>query len=295
MSRSTVFLKEMGLGPVWSLRQAAPSEPEIPESAPAHSVTEVAPLVQLAQRDARPLPPNELAEEAFVDDFAADAPPPFFDDVPWEDDAQAKPKMDVSGMDWEQLEATILKCTACGLCRGRTQAVPGIGDRQATWLFIGEGPGFSEDQQGEPFVGPSGKLLDNMLLAMQLRRGENAYIANIVKCRPTDDNGRDRPPTLEEAAACRPFLDRQIALIQPEIIVALGKTAAMMLLNTDPQVSLATMRGKAHVYVTPDGREIPLVATYHPAYLLRQLSDKQKAWADLCLAMSVQAGRATDG
>ncbi|MEA5097518.1 MAG: uracil-DNA glycosylase, partial [Burkholderiaceae bacterium] len=184
----------------------------------------------------------------------------------------------------------ILKCSACSLCRGRKQAVPGVGDHNAAWLFVGEGPGFVEDQQGEPFVGPSGKLLDNMLLAMGLKRGENAYIANIVKCRPTDGNGRDRPPTFDEAAACRPFLDRQIALIRPEIIVALGKTAAMMLLGSDPQVSLATMRGKAHVYVRPDGQEIPLIATYHPAYLLRQLPDKKKAWADLCLAMQAKAG-----
>jgi DNA polymerase len=188
-------------------------------------------------------------------------------------------------MGWDELDATIRQCEACGLCRGRTNAVPGVGDRKADWLFIGEGPGYYEDQQGEPFVGASGKLLDNMLLAIGLQRGDRAYIANIVKCRASDNAGKDRPPTAAEAAACYPYLERQITLIQPKIIVAIGRISATTLLGTDSQTPLAVLRGKQHLYRTSDGRTIPLVATYHPAYLLRQLSEKRKAWSDLCLAM----------
>jgi DNA polymerase len=138
--------------------------------------------------------------------------------------------------------------------------------------------------QGEPFVGPAGKLLDNMLLAIGLKRGENAYIANIVKCRPIGADGRDRPPSPDEAAACMPYLQRQIALIQPAIIVALGKTAALSLLGLDQDTPVAQLRGKVHRFAG-----LPLVVTYHPAYLLRKLTDKGKTWSDLCLAMSTYA------
>jgi DNA polymerase len=138
---------------------------------------------------------------------------------------------DFSALDWDELEATIRDCARCGLCRGRTHAVPGIGDRHASWLFVGEGPGRNEDLEGEPFVGPAGKLLDNMLKAMQLARGVDTYIANIVKCRPVDADGRDRPPVQNEVAACRPYLERQIDLIKPTVIIALGKTAAVSLLG----------------------------------------------------------------
>ena len=148
-----------------------------------------------------------------------------------------------------------------------------MGNESAPWLFVGEGPGADEDEQGEPFVGQAGKLLDNMLAAIGIRRGREAYIANVVKCRPPGN----RTPTLEEAAACAPYLDRQIALIRPRLIVALGKTATTRLLNTE--ASLASLRGKVHRY-----RDIPLVVTYHPAYLLRSLPEKAKAWEDLLLA-----------
>ena len=187
-------------------------------------------------------------------------------------------------MDWATLKAAVAGCTKCGLCHGRTQTVFGVGDEKAKWLFVGEGPGRNEDLRGEPFVGQAGKLLDNMLLAMGLKRGENAYIANIVKCRPTDSTGRDRPPTPEETAACLPYLERQIALIQPKVIVALGKTAALSLLALDPETPVSKLRGTVHRYA---GR--PLVVTYHPAYLLRNMADKKKAWADLCLAMAAYA------
>ena len=192
----------------------------------------------------------------------------------------------VKGMDWVMLEASIRDCNRCGLCQGRTHAVPGVGDRKARWLFVGEGPGRQEDAQGEPFVGPAGKLLDNMLRALGLARGTNTYIANVVKCRPVGPDGRDRPPTMDEVTACLPYLVRQIDLIQPDVIVALGKTAAVSLLNLSADTSLTSLRGKIHHHA-----ERPLIVTYHPAYLLRQPADKAKSWQDLCLAMSVLNGR----
>ena len=181
--------------------------------------------------------------------------------------------IDVSSLDWAALRAAVTACTACGLCKQRKQAVFGVGNEAAPWLFVGEGPGADEDEQGEPFVGQAGKLLDSMLAAVGLKRGREAYIANVVKCRPPGN----RTPTPEEAAACAPFLDRQIDLIAPKLIVALGKTAAMRLLQTE--ASLGSLRGQVHRY-----RGTPLVVTYHPAYLLRNLPDKSKAWEDLLFA-----------
>jgi DNA polymerase len=153
-------------------------------------------------------------------------------------------------------------------------------------LFVGEGPGRSEDLEGEPFVGPAGKLLDNMLKAMQLARGVDTYIANIVKCRPVDADGSDRPPVQNEVAACRPFLERQIDLIKPTVIVVLGKTAATSLLGLNEETSLASLRGEPHSY-----QGIPVVVTYHPAYLLLKPEDKAKSWRDLRLAQSLHDER----
>ena len=153
------------------------------------------------------------------------------------------------------------------------RSVPGVGDPNAEWLFVGEGPGAEEDAKGEPFVGQAGKLLDNMLAALGMARGANVYIANVVKCRPPGN----RTPEPAEAAACLPYLDRQVALIRPRIIVALGKSAATTLLDVD--ATIGSLRGRVHDY-----GGIPLVVTYHPAYLLRNLPDKAKAWEDLLLA-----------
>jgi uracil-DNA glycosylase family 4 len=150
----------------------------------------------------------------------------------------------------------------------------GVGDEKADWLFVGEGPGADEDVQGEPFVGQAGKLLDNMLMAIKLKRGKNVYIANVVKCRPPDN----RNPAADEIAQCLPYLERQIALIQPKLIVALGKTAANALLGKD--ATIGSLRGTLHDY-----HGIPLIVTYHPAYLLRSPTEKAKAWQDLCFAL----------
>ena len=179
----------------------------------------------------------------------------------------------IATMDWAALRAETATCSACGLCKQRKQAVFGVGVESAAWLFVGEGPGAEEDEQGEPFVGQAGKLLDAMLAAVGLQRGREVYIANVVKCRPPGN----RTPTLDEAAACAPLLDRQIDLIQPKLIVALGKTAVIRLTGSD--ASMAAMRGAVHRY-----RDIPVVATYHPAYLLRSLTEKLKGWEDMLLA-----------
>lgn len=188
-------------------------------------------------------------------------------------EAPAPAAVDVSALDWDGLRDTVAACRRCGLCAQRRQAVLGVGGVRAPWLFVGEGPGADEDAQGEPFVGQAGKLLDSMLSAIGLERGEAVYIANVVKCRPPGN----RTPTHDEAQACAPFLDRQIALIQPKLIVALGKTAATRLLGTE--ASLASLRGKVHRY-----GDVPVIVTYHPAYLLRSLPEKAKAWEDLLFA-----------
>lgn len=190
----------------------------------------------------------------------------------------------IAALDWTGLTAETAGCHACGLCKQREQAVFGVGAESATWLFVGEGPGAEEDHVGEPFVGQAGKLLDAMLAAVGLQRGQNVYIANVVKCRPPGN----RTPTLDEAAACAPLLDRQIDLIQPKIIVALGKTAVMRLTGSD--ASMASMRGNVHRY-----RGIAVVATYHPAYLLRSLTEKLKGWEDMLLARNALAKQGADG
>jgi uracil-DNA glycosylase len=182
----------------------------------------------------------------------------------------------VDAMDWDALAAAVAECRACRLCEGRTNTVFGVGDLQADWMVIGEAPGENEDLQGEPFVGQAGKLLDNMLAALGVGRRKGAYIANVLKCRPPGN----RNPLPEEIAQCEPFLRRQVELLQPKIILAMGRFAVHTLLQTTEPVG--KLRGRVHRY-----HGVPLVVTYHPAYLLRNLPDKAKAWSDLCLAQSV--------
>ena len=180
---------------------------------------------------------------------------------------------DIALMDWTQLKAKVAGCTDCKLRAGCTQTVFGVGDEKAPWLLVGEAPGAEEDRLGEPFVGQAGKLLDNMLAAIALERGTNVYIANVLKCRPPGN----RNPEADEVAKCAPHLRRQIELIQPRVILAMGRFAAQTLLGTE--ATIASLRGKVHQYMG-----VPLIVTYHPAYLLRNLPDKSKAWADLLLA-----------
>lgn len=239
------MLKEMGLWPVWRLREAATAPAAIrPEPAAQEPVVK----------------PRAAAPTGIVVEARPVAG----------DDRRAR----IMRMNWDEIKACVAACTDCPLHAKRTKTVFGVGDENADWLFVGEGPGADEDAQGEPFVGQAGKLLDNMLAAIKLKRGHNVFIANVIKCRPPGN----RSPAPEEALACEPYLHRQIELIRPQLIVALGKVAAVNLLARE--ASIASLRGKLHRY-----RGIPLIVTYHPAYLLRNLPDKAKAWVDLCFAV----------
>jgi DNA polymerase len=243
------ILKELGLTPVWRLRTPAESSHE-PGAAPVVAAIAPAPV-------AEPITVRGLPKV-----------PPL--------DARAT---QIATLEWPQLKESVAGCVACPLHKGRNKTVFGVGDEEADWLFVGEGPGAEEDAKGEPFVGQAGRLLDNMLAAISLKRGRNVYIANVVKCRPPGN----RNPEPGEAAQCEPYLHRQIALIKPKLIVALGKVAAVNLLKRDAAV--ASMRGKIHQY-----QGIPLIVTYHPAYLLRSLPEKAKAWVDLCFAVETMQG-----
>ncbi len=193
----------------------------------------------------------------------------------------------IAGMDWDELERAVAACSACELHRTRTQTVFGVGHRAAEWMLVGEAPGAEEDARGEPFVGQAGRLLDNMLAAVGLSRAgatpQSVYIANVLKCRPPGN----RNPEPDEVRECDPFLKRQIELVNPKLILVMGRFAAQSLLGTD--ASIASLRGKVH-HIEVAGRRLPVVVTYHPAYLLRNLADKAKSWADLCLARDVAAG-----
>jgi DNA polymerase len=231
--------------------------------------------------------------------------------------AAAAPPVEPGALGWEALQEAVAACTACSLCRTRKQTVFAAGSRAARWMFIGEAPGAEEDARGEPFVGQAGRLLDNMLAAIGLGRAPGAaapagadgaanpaanpaadamadagteavYIANVLKCRPPGN----RNPLPNEVADCKPFLLRQIELLQPRIIVLLGKFPVQALLATD--ATIASLRGRVHE-LTLGARRYPVIVTYHPAYLLRTLGDKAKAWDDLCLARATYERLAPPG
>jgi uracil-DNA glycosylase len=196
------------------------------------------------------------------------------------DDGPADPSARASRiavLDLPDLRDAVAACEACGLCTTRTQTVFGVGAEHPECLVVGEAPGAEEDASGEPFVGKAGRLLDAMLAAIGLARARNVFIANVLKCRPPGN----RDPSSTEIAQCRPFLERQIALLAPPMILVVGRIASLALLQTE--ASMASLRGREH-RITIAGREIPVIATYHPAYLLRSPEEKSKAWADLCLA-----------
>jgi uracil-DNA glycosylase len=184
-----------------------------------------------------------------------------------------------AGVDWPELRARVAACTRCALCNTRTQTVFGVGSQTADWLIVGEAPGAEEDRQGEPFVGRAGQLLNSMLRAIGLTR-EQVYIANVLKCRPPGN----RDPSAGEAAECLPYLEQQIALLKPKIMLAVGRIASQNLLRTE--VTLGRLRQQVHRFGLS---QVPLVVTYHPAYLLRTPADKRKAWEDLKFAREVCA------
>jgi len=241
------MLVEMGISPIWVTRDTVPpadertasplpAEPEPPAARGGASTPSIVPVV-----------------------------PTVAEAVPARADGKAK--VEVGNLDWPALARQVAECRACALCEQRKQAVLGVGDTNPDWLFIGEGPGSEEDAKGEPFVGQAGKLLDNMLAALDIARGNRVYIANAVKCRPPGN----RTPEAAEIAACWPYLERQIALLKPKVIVK----------------PLGGMRGKPYEFAG-----IPVVVTYHPAYLLRNLPDKAKAWEDLLFARRILRERA---
>jgi len=242
--------------------------------APPEPAGEVAPL-----EEATPAPAGPELVSPPAADGAGDSSAPATRTMEAEPAAAGGESPAVERLDWDALAARVAGCTACELHQGRTQTVFGVGARQAQWMIIGEAPGAEEDRQGEPFVGRAGQLLNNMLLAVGLKR-EQVYIANILKCRPP--NNRDPRP--EEVACCEPYLARQVALLQPRIVLAVGRIAAQNLLKTDS--SLARLRGQVFHY---GEAQVPVVVTYHPAYLLRSPREKRKAWEDLQFAMRLYA------
>ena len=247
-SRRDLILEEIGLTPLWRLKAR--------DGAGRNSgnLDRTAPVAAVAATVAKP-----AAAESAID----------------ADDRAGR----IARMEWAELKASVAACTVCGLRKTCTQTVFGVGDERANWLLVGEAPGADEDARGEPFVGQAGRLLDSMLAGIALKRGENVYIANVLKCRPPGN----RNPEHAEVAQCSPFLARQVELIRPKLILAMGRFACQTLLATD--ASIGSLRGRTHRY-----QGVPLVVTYHPAYLLRSLPDKAKAWEDLCFARSAMAG-----
>ncbi|UJW83766.1 uracil-DNA glycosylase [Hydrogenophaga sp. SL48] len=272
-ARQRAMLAEMGVK-VWAPRAVAPE-----------ASVEAAPV---AGPDAAPPAPARPPVAAVAAPVRAPVAPPVVPApaaAPVVAPAERQRPADVAAMDWATLQSTVAGCEACGLCKSRRNTVFGVGDRQADWMIVGEAPGENEDLQGEPFVGAAGQLLDNMLRAVgRGRSGEGAqgaYIANVLKCRPP----ANRNPQPAEVAQCEPYLARQVALVRPKIIVAMGRFAVQSLLRTDEPIG--RLRGRVHRY-----EGVSVIVTYHPAYLLRTPADKAKAWADLCLAMETAQGAA---
>ena len=295
--RQRAMLAEMGIK-LW-----APSAPRAVEVAPEKEAARAGETSAGAEFDSKPTPATSLQPPAAAPFVrppvrAIAAPLPTAPAAPAPTALGPRPE-GVADMDWPQLEATVAACRACGLCAGRTQTVFGVGARSADWMVIGEAPGENEDRQGQPFVGQAGKLLDAMLAAIGLSRQvedtpesvaasahpagaegqkvlkRGVYIANVLKCRPPGN----RNPQPDEIAQCEPYLRRQVALVQPKVILAMGRFAVQSLLQTTEPIG--RLRGRVHQY-----QGVPVIVTYHPAYLLRALPEKAKAWQDLCLAMA---------
>lgn len=269
-ARQRAMLAEIGVK-VWAPRAvtAAPPQPSPVQAAVEVAVgAAVKPVVAPATPAAQVAPatpaPAAVAAKAPIAPVAALSP--------------SGPRAEVAGLDWAALREAVARCRACGLCETRRNTVFGVGDVQADWMIVGEAPGENEDREGEPFVGAAGQLLDAMLRACGRSRTaegpQSVFIANVLKCRPP----ANRNPAPEEVAKCEPFLARQVALVKPRLIVAMGRFAVQALLKTTEPIG--RLRGQVHHY-----EGVPVIVTYHPAYLLRNPIDKAKAWADLCLAM----------
>ena len=283
MNRSAVFLDEMGVGPLWRLRQgAAPGAVDAvavaaPEAEAVEAVTAV--VTEVVAEVQAEIPVAVAATPA-----AAAEP----DDTAWFDDAPAPPPArqlsdaDIATLDWEGLTAAVAKCARCDLCKTRKGVVMGRGDRQGAWLMLASSPSRWEEREGRALPGEQGKLLDNMLKAIDLEAGRDVYITHLLKCRPLDEAGQERLPTESESAACRPYFERELALLQPRTIVTLGSMAAAGINPGEKPV-----RGKVRQLGSAS-----VVATFHPEQLLQDETGKAKAraWADLCLAKSTHGG-----
>ena len=271
MNRRALILEELQLTPVWVRRELLPEQEEAaPVAVPVVDLTP-----NLEPQSPHPLPAvARTANKVMAPLIALETPrvqSVIAEPKSIEQSAEHDTRMQRIGhMDWAALQVAVSECTACALCQTRQQAVLGTGHLHADLVVIGEAPGEDEDRQGEPFVGRAGKLLDNMLASIGEKRGERVYIANVLKCRPPNN----RNPLPNEIGLCTPFLLRQLELIAPKVILAAGRFAAHTLLGSD--APLSALRNKPQQW-----RSIPLVVTYHPAYLLRNLPDKAKAWEDL--------------
>lgn len=280
-----LWLREIGIEKTWLKEDEAP-RPKV--------VAPVAPEVRSAANDGRTGPGRAESPTLPETSTQADAAPARKAEAPVRparpviaktaEPAVREVDPELAGRiaraDLGTLQEMVTACTACGLCQGRRHAVFGMGATAPRWMVVGEAPGEQEDRQGLPFVGRSGQLLDAMLASVGMSRERDVFIGNVIKCRPPGN----RNPTPEEIAACSPYLMRQIALLKPERILVLGRFAAQTLLNTD--ATIGSLRGRVHT-VHADGRDIPVVVSYHPAYLLRSPSEKARSWQDLRLAASL--------
>lgn len=289
MSRSAVFLDEMGVGPLWRLRQgAAPEAVDVVVEAAVKMEVAVAVAEVTAPAPAPVVEVLAAVEVAEVEAFVAVAATPVPDDTAWFDDAPAPPPArqlsdaDIATLDWDGLTAAVAKCARCDLCKTRKGVVMGRGDRQGAWLMLASSPSRAEEREGRALPGEQGKLLDNMLKTIDLDAGRDVYITHLLKCRPLDEAGQERLPTESESAACRPYFERELALLQPRTIVTLGSMAAASINPGEKPV-----RGKVRQLGSAS-----VVATFHPEMLLQDETGKAKAraWADLCLAKSTHGG-----
>ncbi|OHV97296.1 hypothetical protein AKG95_08560 [Janthinobacterium lividum] len=292
MSRSAVFLDEMGVGPLWRLRQGAAPEAVdvVVEAAVEMDVAVAAPVAEAVEAVTAVV--IEVVAEVQAEIPVAVAATPAAaaepDDTAWFDDAPAPPPArqlsdaDIATLDWEGLTAAVAKCARCDLCKTRKGVVMGRGDRQGAWLMLASSPSRLEEREGRALPGEQGKLLDNMLKAIDLEAGRDVYITHLLKCRPLDEAGQERLPTESESAACRPYFERELALLQPRTIVTLGSMAAAGINPGEKPV-----RGKVRQLGNAS-----VVATFHPEQLLQDGTGKAKAraWADLCLAKSTHGG-----
>lgn len=303
-----IWLREIGMERLWMRPAPAAARPVVvpqalvsqpvsaPEPAPAIVAKDIAPppAVPVAADSAAPVVAEPVAKTVVASTRAngrpgipasilnRTGPPPRPVPKAAEDEVVEAPRLPVAeavkNANLDELREQVVACTACGLCDGRRHAVFGQGATPTRWLVVGEAPGEQEDRQGHPFVGRSGQLLDAMLAAVGMSRETDVFITNVIKCRPPGN----RNPKPEEIAACSPYLMRQIALLKPERILVLGRFAAQTLLGTD--ATIGSLRGRVHSLKTDEGAEIPVIVSYHPAYLLRSPSEKARAWQDLKLA-----------